>query len=128
MVHARKFPLVGDGGGVSRSSTSTTPRAATLAALERGAPGAIYNIADDDPAPVREWLPAVAEAIGAPPPRHVPALGRAPDAASTSSSMMCEIRGASNERAKRELGWTPAWPTWREGIPALASRREVAVG
>ncbi len=127
MVMARKFPVVGDGGGVFSFAHIDDVASGTLAALEHGTAGRIYNIADDDPAPAREWLPAVAEAIGAPPPRHVPRwVGRL--MGEHLVVMMCEIRGASNERAKRELGWEPAWPTWREGIPALASRREVAAG
>jgi len=121
MVRARKFPLVGDGGGVWSFIQIEDAAAATLAALERGAPGAVYNVCDDEPAAVRDWLPAIAEAIGAPPPRHVPRwigrlLGRHVVA------LMCEVRGASNERARRELGWEPRWTTWREGIPALAGR------
>jgi 2-alkyl-3-oxoalkanoate reductase len=126
MVMRRKFPVVGDGGGVWSFAHIEDVATGTLAALERGEPGRIYNITDDDPAPVREWLPFIAEAIGAPPPRHIPRwvgslLGR------HMVVMMCEVRGASNERAKRELGWTPAWPTWREGIPALAEGRVNAV-
>ena len=127
MVHARKFPLVGDGGGVWSFLHIEDAASATLAALERGAPGRIYNVTDDEPAPVREWLPAVAKAIGAPPPRHVPRwIGRLLGAHVV--ALMCEIRGASNERARRELGWTPAWPTWREGVAALAAGQEVASG
>ena len=109
-----------------RSATSTTSPSGTLAALEHGAPGRIYNICDDEPAPVREWLPAVAEAIGAPPPRHLPRwVGRLMGAHLV--AMMCEIRGASNARAKRELGWAPTWPSWRDGIPALAEPRKEAL-
>ena len=127
MVHARKFPLVGDGGGMWSFVHIEDAASATLAALERGAPGAIYNVTDDEPAPVREWLPAIAKAIGAPPPRHVPRwVGRLLGAHIV--ALMCEIRGASNERARRELEWTPTWPTWREGIPALAARKDVASG
>ena len=123
MVMARKFPVVGDGGGVCSFVHIDDVAGGTLAALEHGTPGRIYNIVDDDPAPAREWLPAVAEAIGAPPPRHLPRwVGRL--MGEHLVVMMCEIRGASNERAKRELGWEPAWPTWREGIPALAAREE----
>ena len=118
MLKARKFPLVGDGGGVFSFAHIDDVASGTLAALEHGRPGAIYNICDDDPAPARVWMPEVAAAIGAPPPRHVPRwVGRLIGAHVV--TMMCEIRGASNERAKRELGWEPAWPTWREGIPAL---------
>jgi nucleoside-diphosphate-sugar epimerase len=120
MVRARKFPLVGDGGGVWSFVQIEDAATATLAALERGTPGAVYNVCDDEPAAVREWLPVVAEAVGAPPPRHVPRwvgrlLGRHVVA------LMCEVRGASNARARRELDWEPRWPTWREGIPALRS-------
>ena len=126
-VKARKFPVIGDGGGVFSFVHMDDVASGTVAALERGAPGRIYNICDDDPAPAREWLPAVAEAIGAPPPRHLPRwVGRL--MGEHLVVMMCEIRGASNERAKHELGWTPSWPTWREGIPALARGREVAPG
>jgi nucleoside-diphosphate-sugar epimerase len=119
-VRARKFPIVGDGGGVWSFCHIDDVAGGTLAALERGTPGRIYNICDDEPAPVREWLPAAAAAIGAPPPRRIPRwVGRLMGAHVV--AMMCEIRGASNERARRELGWTPAWPTWREGIPALSA-------
>jgi nucleoside-diphosphate-sugar epimerase len=126
MLMQRKFPIVGNGAGVWSFVHIDDVAGGTLAALERGTPGRIYNIADDDPAPVREWMPFVAKAIGAPPPRHVPRwVGRL--MGEHLVVMMCEVRGASNERAKRELGWEPAWPTWREGIPALARSREAAV-
>jgi nucleoside-diphosphate-sugar epimerase len=125
-VMQRKFPIVGNGGGVWSFAHIDDVASGTLAALESGVPGRIYNIVDDDPAPVREWLPFVAEAIGAPPPRHVPRwVGRL--MGEHLVVMMTEIRGASNERARRELGWEPAWPTWREGIPALARPREAAL-
>ena len=120
MLRARKFPLVGDGGGVWSFVHIEDAAAATLAALERGAPGTIYNVADDDPAPVREWLPEIASAIGAPPPRHVPRwVARLLGAHVV--ALMTEVRGVSNARARRELGWTPAWPSWRDGIAALAA-------
>jgi nucleoside-diphosphate-sugar epimerase len=122
-IKARKFPLVGDGGGVFSFAHIDDVASGTVAALEGGAPGRIYNICDDEPAPVREWLPAMAEAIGAPPPRHIPRwVGRL--LGEHVVVMMCEIRGASNERAKRELDWTPRWPSWRDGIAALAQPRE----
>jgi len=125
-IRARKFPLVGDGGGVFSFAHIEDVASATLAALELGAPGRIYNICDDDPAPARVWLPAVAATIGAPPPRHIPRwVGRLIGAHVV--TMMCEIRGASNERAKRELGWEPKWPTWREGIAAMARPGEAAM-
>ena len=89
--------------------------AATVAALERGAPG-VYNVVDDEPAPVSEWLPYLAEAVGAKPPRRVPVwLGRLA-AGEVGVSMMTQIRGSSNAKAKRELGWQPAWRSWREGF------------
>ena len=125
-IRARKFPLVGDGGGVFSFAHIEDVASATLAALELGAPGRIYNICDDDPAPARVWLPAVAATIGAPPPRHIPRwVGRLIGAHVV--TMMCEIRGASNDRAKRELGWEPKWPTWREGIAAMARPRGAAM-
>jgi nucleoside-diphosphate-sugar epimerase len=124
-VKARKFPLVGDGGGVWSFVHIEDAAAATLAALERWTPGEIYNVVDDDPAPVREWLPAVAAAIGAPPPRKVPRwvarlMGEHVVA------LMCEVRGASNAKARSELGWVPEWPTWREGVAALGATRAPA--
>ena len=126
MIRQRKFPLVGDGGGVWSFAHIEDVASGTLAALERGEPGRIYNITDDQPAPVREWLPYVAEAIGAPPPRHIPRwVGRL--MGEHLVVMMCEIRGASNERARRELGWEPAWSSWREGFTAMARPREEAV-
>jgi 2-alkyl-3-oxoalkanoate reductase len=122
-IKARKFPLVGDGGGVFSFAHIDDVASGTVAALEGGAPGRIYNICDDEPAPVREWLPAMAEAIGAPPPRHIPRwVGRL--LGEHVVVMMCEIRGASNERAKRELDWAPRWPSWRDGVAALANARE----
>jgi nucleoside-diphosphate-sugar epimerase len=115
MVRKRRFPIVGDGGGIWSFIHIEDAADATLAAIERGAPG-IYNIVDDDPAPMREWLPVFAQAVGAKPPRRIPRwLGRlaAGDAITT---MATEIRGASNAKARRELGWTPAHPSWRQGF------------
>ena len=92
--------------------------AATVAAIERGKPG-IYNIADDEPAPVREWLPALAEAVGGRRPRHMPGfLGRLL-LGPAFYTMMTDLRGAKNAKAKRELGWTPMYPSWRLGFAAL---------
>jgi 2-alkyl-3-oxoalkanoate reductase len=91
---------------------------ATVTAIERGEPGT-YNIVDDDPAPVREWLPALADALGVKPPRRMPAfLGRIL-LGPAGFTMMTRIRGASNAKAKRELGWTPRHPSWREGFQTL---------
>jgi 2-alkyl-3-oxoalkanoate reductase len=118
-VRGRKFPVVGSGAGVWSFVHIDDAAAATAAAIERGRPG-IYNVVDDEPAPVAEWLPALAEAVGAKPPRHVPAwLGRLLGGEPT-VVMMTEVRGASNTKAKRELGWTPAHPSWREGFRELA--------
>ena len=116
-VRKRQFPIVGDGGGVWSFIHLEDAAAATAIALEHGAPG-IYNIVDDDPAPVRVWLPALAKAVGAAPPRRFPRLlarmfaGEAPVVMGTAS------RGASNAKAKRELGWQPRYASWREGFAA----------
>ena len=120
----RRFPIVGKGTGVWSFIHIDDVATATLAAIERGRRG-IYNIVDDEPAPVSEWLPALAAAIGAKPPRRVPAwLGRLL-AGEQAVSMMTEVRGASNAKAKRELDWQPAYASWREGFrTGLADRRE----
>jgi nucleoside-diphosphate-sugar epimerase len=118
MVRKRRFPVVGDGAGVWSFIHVDDAVAATVAAIERGMPG-VYNVTDDAPAPVREWLPALAAAAGAPAPRRVPRwLGRLA-AGEAVVTMMTTIRGAANGKAKRELGWTPAHPTWREGFASL---------
>ncbi len=114
-VRKRRFPVVGDGGGVWSFVHIDDVASATVAALERGAPG-IYNVVDDEPATVAEWLPALAEAIGARPPRHVPAFVARAASGAHGVAMMTEIRGAKNAKAKRELGWQPYHPTWREGF------------
>jgi nucleoside-diphosphate-sugar epimerase len=115
LVRKRRFPIVGDGGGIWSFVHLDDAAAATALALELGAPG-IYNIVDDEPAPVREWLPALAAAIGAKPPRRVPRwLGRIA-AGEAGVVLMTEIRGASNAKAKRELGWTLRYPSWRQGF------------
>jgi nucleoside-diphosphate-sugar epimerase len=114
-VRKRMFPVVGSGAGVASFIHIEDAARATLAAIERGEPG-IYNIVDDEPAPVSEWLPSLADVVGAKPPRHAPLwLGRlmAGDALAT---MMTEGRGASNAKAKRELGWKLLYPSWREGF------------
>lgn len=115
MIRRGKFPVVGDGAGVWSFVHIADAAEATVAALERGRPG-VYNVVDDDPAPVREWLPAVASALGAKPPRHVPRWAGRLLAGEAAAVMMTEIRGASNEKAKRELGWQPHHPSWRQGI------------
>jgi 2-alkyl-3-oxoalkanoate reductase len=117
LVRRRRFPIVGDGGGVWSFVHLDDAAAATVLALERGEAG-IYNIVDDEPAPVREWLPALAETIGAKPPRHVPRAVARVLAGEAGVAMMTEIRGASNAKAKRELGWILRYPSWREGFRA----------
>jgi nucleoside-diphosphate-sugar epimerase len=114
-IRKRRFPIVGDGGGIFSYVHIVDAAAATAAAVEHGRPG-IYNIVDDEPAPLREWLPVLASALGAKPPRHVPRwLGRLV-AGEAAIAMMTEGRGASNEKAKRELGWRMRYPSWRLGF------------
>jgi nucleoside-diphosphate-sugar epimerase len=115
VVRKRRFPIVGDGGGVWSFVHLDDAASATVAALERGRPG-VYNVVDDEPAPVREWLPAFAAAVGAKPPHRVPVwLGRIA-AGDVGVRMMTEVRGASNAKARAELGWVPRWRSWREGF------------
>jgi nucleoside-diphosphate-sugar epimerase len=112
LAQKRRLPVVGDGGGVWSFIHIDDAATATAIAVERGEAG-IYNVVDDEPARSAEWIPAVAAQVGAKPPRQVPRwLGRLA-AGEVGISMMCEIRGASNAKAKRELGWRPAHPTWR---------------
>jgi nucleoside-diphosphate-sugar epimerase len=114
-IRKRRFPIVGDGGGVWSHVHIEDAAAATAIAVERGEPG-IYNVVDDDPAPVREWLPVLASALDAKPPRRIPRwLGRIL-AGETATLMMTEARGASNAKAKRELGWQLRYPSWRQGF------------
>jgi nucleoside-diphosphate-sugar epimerase len=118
IVRKRRWPIVGDGDGVWSFVHIDDAAAATLAAIERGAPG-IYNVVDDDPAPVREWLPALAAAAHAKPPRRLPRWLARLAAGEALTAMMTESRGASNAKARRELAWQPAWPSWREGFGAV---------
>ena len=120
-IRKRRFPLMGDARGVWSFIHIDDAAAATVAALEHAQPG-IYNIVDDDPAPVAEWLPYLAQVAGAKPPRHLPLwLGRAVGGEHM-VVLMDESRGASNEKAKRELGWKPAHASWRGGFTeALAA-------
>src|SRR4051794_27489811 len=124
-VRKRLFPIVGDGGGVSSFIHLDDAAAATVLALEHDGP-AIYNIVDDEPAPVHEWLPVLAQALGAKPPRHLPTWLARLLAGDAVTVMSTEARGASNEKAKRELGWTPRHPTWRTGFKAVYSTLAVA--
>jgi len=111
LVRERKFPLVGDGGGVWSFIHTADAAEATVAAVEHGRRG-VYNVVDDDPAPVAEWLPALARMLGAQQPVLAPRLA----AGEAGAVLMTEIRGASNAKAKRELGWQPRHPSWRQGF------------
>ena len=115
-VRKRKLPVVGKGDGVFSFIHVDDAAAATVRALDHGRPGGIYNIVDDDPAPVRDWLPALAAAVGAKPPRRAPAWLARIAAGRFGVMLMTEMRGASNELAKRELDWTPRYPSWRQGF------------
>ena len=115
MIRSRKFPLVGDGGAIWSFVHVGDAAEATIAALERGRPG-IYNIVDDDPAPVSEWLPEVARRLAAKPPLRIPRFIGRMFAGEAGIVLMTELRGASNEKAKRDLGWRPEHPTWREAM------------
>ena len=115
MVRKRRFPLVGDGGGVWSFIHVADAAEATVAAVERGSRG-VYNIVDDDPAKVAEWLPAMAQELDAKKPMRVPRFVGRLFAGETGVVMMTELRGASNAKAKRDLGWTPGHPSWRQGF------------
>jgi nucleoside-diphosphate-sugar epimerase len=117
LVRRRKFPLVGDGSGVWSFIHIADAAEATVAAVERGSRGA-YNIVDDDPAPVAEWLPTLAQELGAKKPMRVPRLIGRLFAGEAGVVMMTKVRGASNAKAKRELGWRPEHPSWRQGFAA----------
>jgi nucleoside-diphosphate-sugar epimerase len=114
-VRRRRIPLVGDAGGVWSFVHIDDAARATVAAIERGEPGT-YNIVDDDPAPVSEWLPGLASALGAKPPRRVPAFLARLAVGKHGVVMMTDARGASNAKAKRDLGWELEYPSWREGF------------
>ena len=117
-VRKRQFPIVGDGGGIWSWIHLDDAAAATVLALEHDGP-AIYNIVDDEPAAVREWLPVLAQSLGAKPPRHFPVWLARLLAGESVVVMSTEARGASNAKAKRELGWTPRYPSWRTGFRAV---------
>jgi nucleoside-diphosphate-sugar epimerase len=115
LIRKRRFPVMGDGGGVFSHVHIEDAAAATAIAVDHGKPG-IYNVVDDDPAPVREWLPVLASALDAKPPRRIPRwLGRLL-AGEAPAAMMTNARGASNAKAKRELGWQLRYPSWRQGF------------
>ena len=124
-VRKRQFPIVGEGGGIWSWIHLDDAAAATVLALEHEGP-AIYNIVDDDPAPVREWLPVLADSLGAKPPRRVPTWLARLLAGDAVTVMSTEARGASNAKAKRELGWTLRYPTWRTGFKAAYAQLLVA--
>jgi nucleoside-diphosphate-sugar epimerase len=117
MIRKRRFPLVGDGGGVWSFIHIADAAEATVAAVEHGSRG-VYNIVDDDPAPVAEWLPALTRMLSGKKPRRVPRFVVRLAAGEFGVLQMTEARGASNAKAKRELGWSPAHPSWREGFAA----------
>jgi nucleoside-diphosphate-sugar epimerase len=117
LVRRRKFPLVGDGGGVWSFIHIADAAEATVAAVEHGSRG-VYNVVDDDPAPVAAWLPALAQELGAKQPLRVPRFIGRLLAGEAGVVMMTKLRGATNAKAKRELGWRPAHPSWRQGFTA----------
>jgi nucleoside-diphosphate-sugar epimerase len=114
-VRRRRFPIVGSGAGVWSFVHLDDAAEATALAVERGALG-VYNVTDDEPASVRDWLPVLADALGAPAPRRVPVWVGRLFAGELGVTMMTELRGASNAKAKRELGWTLKYPSWRQGF------------
>jgi 2-alkyl-3-oxoalkanoate reductase len=115
LIRKRRVPIVGGGGGVWSWVHITDAASATVAAVERGRPG-IYHVADDEPAPVRDILPELARALGAKPPRRLPAWLVRMVAGQAPVYMMTQTRGISSEKAKRELGWTLRYPSWRTGF------------
>ncbi|MFN2589255.1 MAG: NAD-dependent epimerase/dehydratase family protein [Actinomycetota bacterium] len=114
-VRRRRYPIIGDGGGVFSFVHIDDVADATIAALERGRPGA-YNVVDDEPAPVREWLPYYADVLGAKRPLRVPRWVARLAVGAFAAAQATTMRGASNVRAKGELGWTPRYPSWRDGF------------
>jgi nucleoside-diphosphate-sugar epimerase len=120
MVRKRQFPVVGAGRAVWSFVHIDDAAAATVIALEHGKPG-IYNIVDDDPAPVGEWLPYLAEVAGAKPPRHLPLWLARLVGGEHMVVLMDEARGASNEKARLELGWEPRHHSWRQGFPEVVT-------
>jgi nucleoside-diphosphate-sugar epimerase len=114
-IRARKMPLAGKGTGTWSFIHIEDAAAATVEAIEHGKRG-IYNVVDDEPAAISEWLPALAKAIGAKPPRHVPLWVARLAGGEATAVMMSDLRGSSNKKAKRELGWQPRYPSWREGF------------
>jgi nucleoside-diphosphate-sugar epimerase len=116
-VRRRQYPIVGDGDGVMPFIHLDDAATATVLALEHDGP-AIFNITDDEPAPMREWLPVLAESLGARPPRHVPSWLARLIVGEGMVTMAAQSRGAANAKAKKELGWALRYPSWRQGFPA----------
>jgi nucleoside-diphosphate-sugar epimerase len=120
LLRKRQLPVIGGGTGIWSFIEITDAAAATVAAVERGTRG-VYNVVDDDPAPVAEWLPYLAEVAGAKPPLRLPAwLGRLL-AGEFVVVQMTSARGSSNHKARKELGWEPRYASWREGFRAWVS-------
>jgi nucleoside-diphosphate-sugar epimerase len=115
MVAKRRLPVVGGGGGVWSFCHIDDAARATVAAVTQGAPG-VYNIVDDEPSEVAEWLPYLAAAIGAKPPMRLPAWLAKPMIGEHGISLMTQVRGSSNAKARAELGWSPTYASWREGF------------
>jgi nucleoside-diphosphate-sugar epimerase len=116
-LRKRLYPIIGDGGGYMSFIHLDDAAAATVLALEHDGP-AVYNVVDDEPAPIREWLPVLASVLGAKPPRRIPPWLARLIAGEAAVVMATEARGASNAKAKRELGWTARYPGWRDGFRA----------
>jgi nucleoside-diphosphate-sugar epimerase len=114
-IRKRRLPIIGDGGGVFSYIHIDDAAEATAVAVERGRPG-VYYVVDDEPAPAREWLPVLASALDAKPPRRIPRWLARLAAGEAATAMMTETVGASNEKAKRELGWQPHYASWRQGF------------
>jgi nucleoside-diphosphate-sugar epimerase len=121
-IRHRRVPLVGDGTGWWSFLHVDDAASATIKAMARGKAGDIYNVVDDDPAQVREWLPALAETLGAKPPYNVPAWIARLLAGEHVVSMMTEVRAGSNAKARNELDWRPAYPSWRQGFAEVAGQ------
>lgn len=114
-VRKRRLPVIGSGAGVWSFAEISDAARATAAAVRAGAPG-VYNIVDDEPAPVSEWLPYLAECLGVKAPVHVPAWVGRLAAGELAVMQMTRVRGSSNAKARRELGWQPRFATWRDGF------------